>query len=847
MINCSLEDGALPRPSATTLSGHRWLPIATVYAPVVLIVVLLSVFRAHGKEYSFTNIVDIDSEVLREFGEFDRLGVPIYRDGRIAFLAHGESQDSLFVYDSGTLTKLADLDTVFRADVKGWFTSFENLSFDGTRAVFHGVLGERARAVLTVDLSGTTDVYSKGESSDYATPFDDRSLISVYSDTLAVITRNPIGGIAVHANGGAVVTSIDSWKTTGGSVQEVSLTEETLFYRQTSSQRGVYAYTSEGEFLDVVTREEDVIPDGTGAFGYFHALATDDDSVAFRGQNFGGDPVFQQGIYLARDATGDVSLERVADLKTRAPESDSLFTQFAGDWTGIAVENETVAFRAETDSTNGAYFFDGSDLSLVINSRQRISGRRVVDIDVTDRGMEDGAIAMWMDFTRTSGIYLAQPVPPPGTQTLHGGGMSVFQGFDQLEDQSVLPAGWSVSIDDRTTRVSKRVPHTLSMNGAFHASETNAVDRALAIGVTSEQDQNSIRWKLQITDQPIRAIRLQYDVEAWAANLDADTPGEAAFRATLNIGDETFVDFGTTTTGAVLTPGRLNGNESPNRASYDSGIIEIDIPVDTPVQLNWAVPNDGATNGWLIGLDNVSFRALAPGDADANDTVDVDDLLILLAANKFNQGVSDVTWAQGDFNADDQFNTSDLLTMLAFLSGQFPSDPYASEAGGAVADVIVNSETGEITIDLAGHTASAIIIESAAEIFNGKQPDWDTTSQFPSTLPGELGSVLFTSTASGVDELGVVISQEFLGRDKEFYLQDLDFSILIASDGGALTKGNVIVVPEPSNWLMMISGILLVGWDKSQRDAVPAGSEIERTSALADKQPDSMKERVLPV
>ena len=180
--------------------------------------------------------------------------------------------------------------------------------------------------------------------------------------------------------------------------------------------------------------------------------------------------------------------------------------------------------------------------------------------------------------------------------------------------------------------------------------------------------------------------------------------------------------------------------------------------------LNFDAQDQGDTGGYVFGVDNVMFRTLAPGDADANGTVDVNDLLTLLAAKKFNQGVADVTWAQGDFNADDQFNTDDLLAILAFISGTFPNQGYASEAGGAsdaVADVIVNSQTGEVTVDLAGHTVSAVIIESASKIFNGEQPEWDTTSQFPSTLPGELGNILFTSTASGVDELGAVISTEY--------------------------------------------------------------------------------------
>ena len=149
-----------------------------------------------------------------------------------------------------------------------------------------------------------------------------------------------------------------------------------------------------------------------------------------------------------------------------------------------------------------------------------------------------------------------------------------------------------------------------------------------------------------------------------------------------------------------------------------------------------------------------AFAPLAPGDADANGVVDVADLLQMLGGQKFNAGVDGVTWEQGDFNADDQFNTGDLLSDARFPPvATFPSDPYASEAGAtsdAVADVIVNSGDGaKSLLILPATTVSAVIIESASEIFNGEQAEWDTTSQFPSALPGELGNVLFTSTAIG--------------------------------------------------------------------------------------------------
>jgi len=471
------------------------------------------------------------------------------------------------------------------------------------------------------------------------------------------------------------------------------------------------------------------------------------------------------------------------------------------------------------------------------------------------------------------------------TFSLNGGGDTYNQDFDEMETGRRLPSGWSGVTSDGIKNsavglgltdgfltlpgsVADGVLGILNLGGnsesfgpapdGFIPTWTaelggqndrfgrddviadGASDRALGVSRENNDDAGELNLEIEIADGTLRAFVLDWDLEIWGGDPDADfrSPEGPGMKVDVMVGGNSYgtmtenllpgtkFDSSEDESGSVHNATLIDGNVYSVR-NISSGIKEVsdaDGAVGNMVQINfnsnWNDAADDRSNGWFSAIDNVRLRALAPGDADANGTVDVDDLLTLLAGQKFNQGVDGVTWEQGDFNADDQFNTGDLLAMLAFLSGQFPSDPYASEAGGAadsVADVIVNSQTGEITIDLAGHTASAIIIESAAEIFNGTQPDWDTTSQFLSTLPGELGNVLFTSTASGVDELGVVISAEFLGRDKEFYLQDLDLNISIASEGGALTKGNVIVVPEPSTWLLLLSGVLLVGWRQAKR------------------------------
>jgi len=465
--------------------------------------------------------------------------------------------------------------------------------------------------------------------------------------------------------------------------------------------------------------------------------------------------------------------------------------------------------------------------------------------------------------------------------TLNGGGQTHFEDFDSMGTSKTMPRGWKAEDNDGSARINSlglsetfvgvgspadgniegvvnvggnadnfassggdRVATWKSdLDGVLGFGEGDAiadgaVDRALGFIRANETDTGLLKFEVEISDNPLRAFVMDWDLEVWGGDQDASFRGDqgGGFALDVSVGGQSY--YGQTESvypgdlldtiadqagNEVGEPTLIDGNLHSVRG-MSSGIREVsgeDGAVGNTVNMVFNADYSDGDLGWIAAIDNVRFRALAPGDADANGVVDVADLLQLLGGQKFNQGVADVTWEQGDFNADDQFNTGDLLAMLSFLSGTFPSDPYASEAGGAsdaVADIIVNSETGEVTVDLAGHTVSAIIIESASEIFNGEQPAWDTTSQFPSTLPGELGNVLFTSTAAGVDELGAVISAEFLGRDKEFYLQDLDLNILIASEGGALTKGNVIVVPEPSTWMLLgLGSLALVGIVRRRR------------------------------
>ena len=72
----------------------------------------------------------------------------------------------------------------------------------------------------------------------------------------------------------------------------------------------------------------------------------------------------------------------------------------------------------------------------------------------------------------------------------------------------------------------------------------------------------------------------------------------------------------------------------------------------------------------ISGLPESDFQ---PGDANGDFSVDTQDIIQVLAENKFETG-EPATFAQGDFNGDGVFNTADVIEMLSV--GLFETGPY---------------------------------------------------------------------------------------------------------------------------------------------------------------------------
>ena len=173
--------------------------------------------------------------------------------------------------------------------------------------------------------------------------------------------------------------------------------------------------------------------------------------------------------------------------------------------------------------------------------------------------------------------------------------------------------------------------------------------------------------------------------------------------------------------------------------NVDDGVYYVDRPD----------PDESAT-AVEIGV----FQA-APGDTDGNRKVEGQDILNILQAGLFGDGVTpEANWGTGDFNGDHKISGEDILALLGtglFGDGTYP-DSAAAAATGADVKLIVTADG--LVIDTDGATVTGFVLNSKSGILTGDdaeniglfQEDTDATisGTFAMSLRGEhaLGDVI---------------------------------------------------------------------------------------------------------
>ena len=242
------------------------------------------------------------------------------------------------------------------------------------------------------------------------------------------------------------------------------------------------------------------------------------------------------------------------------------------------------------------------------------------------------------------------PTPPNGAIGLDGMGASYVQDFDAAlgSDPTLtgtpLLVGWSAEIRSTlNTTITQAYPSGTTNPRMYNVGAGS--DRTLAAGSIDLFERNEIQFFAQITvATEARAVRVMFNVEAWAGDPFAFDSGEAAYDVNLDVdtgdgnGFSNLLAFGETTTGKILMSGVLDGNDPANLASFDSGVVEVGITTGSKLRLSFDATAQGLTERYLFGVDDVLFRIVPPGNGNGDGQLNSTDLFLILATGLYNTG-----------------------------------------------------------------------------------------------------------------------------------------------------------------------------------------------------------------
>ena len=191
------------------------------------------------------------------------------------------------------------------------------------------------------------------------------------------------------------------------------------------------------------------------------------------------------------------------------------------------------------------------------------------------------------------------------------------------------------------------------------------------------------------------------------------------------------------------------------------------------------------------------FQA-APGDTDGNRKVEGQDILNILQAGLFGDGVTpEANWGNGDFNSDSKISGEDILALLG--TGLFGDGTYPDSAAGAAGADVKLVVTGDgLVIDTGGATVTGFVLSSESGILTGD--DADNLGLFQEDTD-EAISGTFAMSLKGEHDLGDV-----LGETDVDLGGDLSLAYTIAGIPGVFTAS--VVVPEPGTLMLLLSGLV---------------------------------------
>jgi hypothetical protein len=107
----------------------------------------------------------------------------------------------------------------------------------------------------------------------------------------------------------------------------------------------------------------------------------------------------------------------------------------------------------------------------------------------------------------------------------------------------------------------------------------------------------------------------------------------------------------------------------------------VDVSARATLRTRW-IGTAGSRNV-VFGLDNVSLRFTAPGDANIDGVFNSGDLVHVFQIDEYEDAIAgNLTWSDGDWTNDNEFDSGDLVK--AFQDGNYvnvraPNTPTVAE------------------------------------------------------------------------------------------------------------------------------------------------------------------------
>ena len=130
------------------------------------------------------------------------------------------------------------------------------------------------------------------------------------------------------------------------------------------------------------------------------------------------------------------------------------------------------------------------------------------------------------------------------TIRLNGQGDVYAQDFDAAFRPTIgsthLPRGWYADVGGKSSSIiTDAFPTNEVLPGPYNVGHRGDSDRAFAIGDTGDSNRSEVLFEAQVVADDVRATRLSFDVEAWAADpLLATSPSHLALQVDLEFIDE---------------------------------------------------------------------------------------------------------------------------------------------------------------------------------------------------------------------------------------------------------------------------------------------------------------------